>query len=399
MSSSISVDEVVGAILAAMRRETYAELSVALAGRCLARLAESCGGTGGQYTPGIGALFAGDLVAARTGRVSEQRRRLRGRLVRLADSYVATGRVDLSVASRRGPMPCSPGYQQLLCDWEARIRHDGWADETLAQHVSYARRWLLYLERDPDVGGNRPGAGDAEGFLVALRATCAPSSMRTIKNVLAAFAQFAGWADLAEVFSQVRVERKRSPLPVLGDGDMERVVRSCQRASLRDAAITVLALTTGLRAVDICALGLGDIDWRTGQIGIIQRKTGNPLAIPLPPAAGNAIASYLLDGRPATSDRHVFLRSLAPYTGLSGHSAVRGVIKKVFNDAEVAPPSFGTRWTRHSLASAMLSAQVAHPTIAAVLGHSDPKSVDAYLEMDVERMRACVLPLPEGAKS
>ena len=52
--------------------------------------------------------------------------------------------------------------------------------------------------------------------------------------------------------------------------------------SARDAAITLLALSTGLRACDIVALRLGDVDWRGHTIGIVQQKTGNPLTLPLP---------------------------------------------------------------------------------------------------------------------
>ena len=50
----------------------------------------------------------------------------------------------------------------------------------------------------------------------------------------------------------------------------------------RDAAITLLALTTGLRACDIVNLRLADIDWRGhGPSGIVQQKTHNPLTVPL----------------------------------------------------------------------------------------------------------------------
>jgi len=39
--------------------------------------------------------------------------------------------------------------------------------------------------------------------------------------------------------------------------------------SARDAAITLLALTTGLRACNIVALRLADVDWRGQTIGIV----------------------------------------------------------------------------------------------------------------------------------
>jgi hypothetical protein len=44
----------------------------------------------------------------------------------------------------------------------------------------------------------------------------------------------------------------------------------------------------------------------------------------------------------------------------------------------------------------MLRAEVELPTISAVLGHADPDSANSYLELDVEPMRHCVLPLPKG---
>ena len=46
--------------------------------------------------------------------------------------------------------------------------------------------------------------------------------------------------------------------------------------SARDAAITLLALSTGLRACDIVALRMGDVDWRGHTIGIVQQQDGQP---------------------------------------------------------------------------------------------------------------------------
>ncbi|MDR2565129.1 MAG: hypothetical protein LBC97_03540 [Bifidobacteriaceae bacterium] len=266
MLSSVHADEVVGAIIGAMRREAYAELSINLASRCLARLAESCEAAGGRYTTRVGALFAKDTANPKTGLPSDQRRKLRGRLARLADSYLEAGAVDLAAERRPGPQPATLASRQILSDWEAWTRAEGWSGESVSQHVSYARRFLLWLEDgpEPDVDGADPAA--AEEFLTALRATCAPSSMRTVKNVLAGFCRFAGRGDLADGFAQARTEHKRSPLPVLTNQETSAVGEACRRAVPRDAAIVLLALTTGLRAVDICALELGSVDWRAARI-------------------------------------------------------------------------------------------------------------------------------------
>jgi integrase len=400
MLSSVSASEVVGAITTAMREASYADSTIRIQARCLARLAELCRSTGGEYTPEVGAAFAADTVNPKTGLPSEQRRKTRGRLVRLADAYALTGAVGLSSTVKRpGPQPATRESRELLAAWVCWMESEEWADETMSQHASYARRYLIYLEGHHTTSVSQAPSGTAEAFLVSLRGTCAPSSMRTIKNVLAAFARFAGRGDLADGFTQSRTQRKRSPIAVLSQDDTAAVAEACKRTDARDAAITLLALTTGLRAVDICALELGGVDWQAGRISLVQSKTGNPLTVPLPAAAGNATVRYLLEERPDTTDRRVFIRSLAPYGGLSGHSAVRRIIKKVFDAAGVEPDQVGTRLTRHNLASKMLAARVAHPTIAAVLGHAAPESVDVYLETDAESMRDCVLPLPEAVKS
>ncbi|MDR2373164.1 MAG: tyrosine-type recombinase/integrase [Bifidobacteriaceae bacterium] len=309
-----------------------------------------------------------------------------------------TGAVDLSKWSEPPVGPAAAGSRRLLADWGERMWRDGVGPGTVSQRVSHARRFLVYLESAGVGGVDQARVVDAEGFLRVLRATCAPPSMRVAKNMLSQFARFAGRVDLAECFARVAARRKRSPLTVLTDAEVAAVGAACRAADPRDAAMVLLALMTGLRGCDICAMELEHIDWRAGRINIFQQKTGNLLTLPLPAPAGNAMKRYILDARPATTDRHVFIRSHAPYVGLSGNGVPRRALGRVFGAAGVVPRQLGTRLTRHSLASRMLASRVAAPTIAAVLGHADPGSVDAYLDTDAESMLGCVLPLPEAAR-
>ncbi|MDR1186142.1 MAG: tyrosine-type recombinase/integrase [Bifidobacteriaceae bacterium] len=390
----VPVAGLVAAVIAGMRRAGYAESTIRGALSRLARLEELCvREAGGVYSAELGCRFAEDAAAGMLPGGAGPC----GRLVWLADRYAETGVVDLSVRPRRKPEPAAGASRRLLAGWGDWMRDAGWAAQTVRHYSSCARRFLVWLEGRGVPGVDGAGLDCVDGFLRALRETCAATTMGPIKNMLAAFCRFAGRDDLAEGFSQVRAQRKRQPLAVLTDEESRAVADACQGASLRDAAIVLLALTTGLRACDICALGLDDIDWREGAVCLVQQKTGNPLRLPLPAAAGNAISRYLLEARPDTPDRHVFIREVAPRIRLGGNSAVRVVMKKVFDRAGVVPERLGTRLTRGSLASKMLAARVGAPTIAAVLGHADPASADAYLETDLERMRGCVLPLPSGA--
>jgi integrase len=187
---------------------------------------------------------------------------------------------------------------------------------------------------------------------------------------------------------------------VLGDDDQGRVVHACASGmvSARDAAITLLALTTGLRACDLVGLRLADIDWRTQTLGIIQQKTGRPLRLPLPALVTATLADYLLHDRPDSGDDHVFLRVKAPHTRLTDHASIYRVIAEVFRAAGASEVKVGTRVLRHSAASRLLRAAVPLPTISAVLGHADPESTNGYLSVDRARLLECVLPVPAGAR-
>jgi len=178
-------------------------------------------------------------------------------------------------------------------------------------------------------------------------------------------------------------------------------VRACASGavSARDAAITLLALSTGLRACDIIALRLGDADWRGQMIGIVQQKTGSPLTLPLPSLVLGKLAGYVLEERPGSADDHVFLRSVAPHVRLAGHASVHRVITETFRKAGVTDVQAGTRFLRHNAASRLLRAAVPLPTISAVLGHASQESASAYMSVDRERLLECVLPVPDGARS
>ena len=167
----------------------------------------------------------------------------------------------------------------------------------------------------------------------------------------------------------------------------------------RDAAITLLALTTGLRACDIVNLRLGDIDWRAQTAEIVQHKTNNPLTVPLTDLLIGRLADYVLDQRPDSDDDHVFLRSVAPHARLAGHASIYRVIADVFGNAGLTDVKAGSRLLRHNAASRLLRAAVPLPTISAVLGHASPESTTLYLSADHDRLLDCVLDVPEDVRS
>lgn len=392
-----------GVVVAELRAAGYMESTIFNYQKTIRVLAGFVEERGGVYTPELGAVFASLTTSPRTGRFSVQRRMAFGRLVRVFDSYVYSGRVDLSVRKRGGggPYPTSGEFCGLVASWEADMDDRGLAAATRAAYGRVARSYLVFLEQR-GVGGldGADGAGVLE-FLESLLDRWARSSLFWVVSNLRPFLKFTGRADLVEAVNLSGVKRSHRIAPVLGDDDVELVVRACGSGvvSARDAAITLLALLTGLRACDIIGLRLRDIDWRSRTVGIVQQKTGNPLTLPMPELMATKLADYVLSERPDTDDDHVFLRSVAPHTRLSDHASVYGVTAETFRRAGVTSVKAGTRFLRHSAASRLLRAGVPLPTISAVLGHADADSTNHYMSVDEERLLDCVLAVPAGALS
>jgi len=365
-------------------------------------LARFAAGRGSDYSPELGAEFASMTVSPRTGRFSAQRRMDYGRLTRVFDSYVRTGRVDLSVCGRGGggPRPAKAALAALDAAWEAEMAGRGLAAATREAYGRVARGYLVFLEQRGISDLADADGGSVLAFLESLLDRWAKSSLFWVVSNFRPFLKFTGRADLVAAVSLAGVRRSRPIIEVLGDADQELVIRACAagRVSARDAAITLLAVTTGLRACDIIALRLADVDWRGSTIGIVQRKTGNPLTLPLPALVMGTLAGYVLGERPATADEHVFVRVVAPHVRLAGHASVHQVISAAFAAAGVADAKAGTRFLRHSTATRLLRAAVPLPTISAVLGHAAEDSTSVYMSADRERLLQCVLPVPAGAR-
>lgn len=158
----------------------------------------------------------------------------------------------------------------------------------------------------------------------------------------------------------------------------------------------LLGLSTGLRACDIIALKISDIDWRSKTISIIQEKTENPLQVPIVPAVAKALAEYLLNERPDTESDAVFVSKRPPHLPFFDHSTIYSIITTTFKAAGINKKA-GSLLLRHNAASKMLQTGSELSVISAVLGHASIDTTNNYLETDFDKMRACVLPLPKGA--
>jgi integrase/recombinase XerD len=171
---------------------------------------------------------------------------------------------------------------------------------------------------------------------------------------------------------------------VLHPEQIDKVLRSRRRdrspIGLRDYAILTLLSTYGLRAGEITALRLEDIDWRHDRLRIRHSKTGVHSELPLLRAPGEAILDYVRKGRPKTTQREIFLRACAPYRALRGGS-LDSVLERLLKAAGVVPQGRrGPHVFRHAKAASLLRSAVPLKVIGDVLAHRSAASTMAYLK-------------------
>jgi site-specific recombinase XerD len=323
---------------------------------------------------------------------------LRRRCLHLITQALERGDVDLSSnVGRQLQMPQSSEYLQILQDYVRYLREEGHAESSIRVEYCLARKYLVFLET---AGCHSTGDATADtifSFVVSLREGWQATSIGSALSVFRPFIRFLEREDLIYAAESIRAPRKRAILEVLTQEERiaaQELLKDGENITARDRAIASLGLHTGIRACDIVALKIGDINW-SGSLSFIQQKTQNSLVLPLTASIGNSLYDYITNERPASLSPHVFLRSRAPHCELKNSSAVYNTIRKVLMAAgvDVEGRQCGSRFLRHSVASAMIANGTTLSTIAAVLGHAAQSSTDTYISVDANTLMGCTLPV------
>lgn len=181
--------------------------------------------------------------------------------------------------------------------------------------------------------------------------------------------------------------------------DVQAILSACSRNTpigQRDYAILLLLARLGLRAGEIVALTLDNIDWGAGSIFVVG-KFGKSTVLPLPEDVGEAISNYLLHGRPCVQDRTLFLRSIAPIRPLGAQQTIATVVNAAIKRAGVSPPTRGAHQFRHALATDLLTQGASLAEIGRILRHQHSKTTNIYTKVDIKALRELSIPWPGGA--
>lgn len=296
--------------------------------------------------------------------------------------------------------PAVSDADRLLGSFERYLLSErGLATGTVVGYVAHARRFLDGL---PSSGVSAVTAAEVTGAVLVVSG-CG-WSVSAVQNFVAGLRSFLRFCFLEGVLGTdvsgaalAVTGRRRSPLPRgISPAQARALLASCDgRTALgrRDYAIILALLRLGLRRAELAAVTLDDVDWRAGEI-VIRGKGGRQDRLPLPADVGAAIAGYLRRGRPASTDRELFLRARAP-SGPIDAGTVSSTVRRACRRAGL--PSMGAHRLRHTAACDMVTAGVALRQIGQVLRHRSLQSTAIYARVDVEQLRRLAEPWPTGA--
>jgi site-specific recombinase XerD len=231
------------------------------------------------------------------------------------------------------------------------------------------------------------------------RTSKAASLLTSVVRSFLRFVHYRGYIDRSLVGAVPAVAHwSMAPIPrALPVKAVSRVLAESRSrrtpCGLRDRAILFLLARLGLRARDVMLLELDDIDWENACIHVCGKgREERPL--PLPHDVGEAIAAYLRNGRPASTSRHVFLRTRAPWRGVAKSSSISAIVGRALKRAQVQSTTHGAHQFRHSLATNMLRQGASLTEIGQVMRHRDPNTTRLYAKVDLGALREVALPWP-----
>jgi len=173
-----------------------------------------------------------------------------------------------------------------------------------------------------------------------------------------------------------------------------KAVRSGGTTARRDYAMVLLQARLGLRAPEVVAIQLDDIDWRSGEI-IVRGKGDRRDRLPLPPDVGRALADYIKFDRVTTS-RVLFVTHSPPHRPFKHGGVLNLILRQAFARTGLKPPVpyAGSHVLRHSLAVNLAGKGASLEEIGDMLRHRRRSTTMLYARLDVDGLRSVAQPWP-----
>jgi integrase/recombinase XerD len=164
----------------------------------------------------------------------------------------------------------------------------------------------------------------------------------------------------------------------------------------RDRAILLLIAGLGLRPGTVRALTLDQVFWREAELRIPRTKSRRGINVPLTGEVGQALSTYVLEERPKTELRTVFLTQTTPHGPFTSGSAITAIINSRLKRAGIPNARGAANLLRHSLATQLVNAGVPIKQVSDLFGHKSIDTTAIYTKVDVTSLAAVPMPFALG---
>jgi site-specific recombinase XerD len=286
----------------------------------------------------------------------------------------------------------------IECDFTRHLKEErGLSQSTLRNYMPVIRCFLTEDFRLETIVLSEVEATDVSRFILRHARTMSCRSAQLMTSALRVFFRFLRFrgditADLAACVPTV-AEWRMSAIPkALDPEDVERLLRNCDQSTAighRDYAVLILLARLGLRAGEVVAMTLDDIDWEAAVITVCGKGPRRD-HLPIPHDVGEALTTYLRQGRPPCDTRRMFVRAKAPRRGFSSAVAIDNIVRRSLARAGLDPIRKGAHLLRHSLALQMLRRGASLAEIGEILRHSTQKTTEIYTKVDLAALPSSV---------
>ncbi len=310
--------------------------------------------------------------------------------------------VDIGVAQPVPQTEVEIARLALLADFETYlVKQRGLSPRSIPHTIGFARRFLdhRFGKALPDLGRLCPA--DVIGFMEHVLASARRD--KTVATHVRIFLQylFGRGATATNLALSIPKTAKRSAprlprhLSPEGVDAVLASVRDNHRHGARDYAMLLLMARLGLRAAEVVAIQLDDIDWRVGEL-LVRGKGKLHDRVPLSVEVGDALSHYLRAERGPTTCRTLFIAHRAPQRPFKDGQIVNAILQDALKATGQKPatPYVGSHLLRHSLATQLVNTGASLDEVGDVLRHRSRSSTMIYVRLDIDGLRSIAQPWP-----
>ncbi|HBU12238.1 MAG TPA: hypothetical protein DEB31_05770 [Clostridiales bacterium] len=325
-------------------------------------------------------------------------RRLKRGTERLLEFY-ETGKMEWACPGKVSKFKLNAYYEEIIKNF---VSSSNFHPNTQGDVIWVSRKYFSWLLGEGHENLSRAGVDEVQRFMTYCSHHMTFGSVHNTKLYLKRLYGYLAACGLSESayeellsFSVIRGSRI---FPAASLRDVAAILDQVDRRApigKRDYAIILLGAVTGLRAIDIARLKLSDMDWRRGEIRLVQAKTGKSLALPLTRDVGEAIRDYILHGRPHTIAEEIFLRDHRPYQGFRSACSIGNMYDVYREKAGLPRNAFdgnGFHSLRRGLGKNLVTSRIPVTMVAQIFGDEDIDSTKEYIALDSVHLKECALP-------